>query len=193
MTIKTAVVGQFAKAGGWESAWSFTPEALPSPTTIREYVRERTEIGFEVFFGAEFAGVRFEGQPEYVVESALRCVDLLSKVHDHSSFFDRLAQRFNWSGLGDSFEFAEVGAVNAWKSVGPFRLNLKADVHVDEIWAEMLHSPVGLNRSHAKAIEFGANRPTPHWVGLPVSGPQAPFELDLSLFASALDRFRIDS
>jgi hypothetical protein len=85
--------------------------------------------------------------------------------------------------------FAEIGCVNAWRSVGALRM---APPHValcsgfEPLWRQLTAHPVGQNTRHAKAIEFGYEQPLAHWFGLPVSTPGEPHAVSEALLRQAL-------
>lgn len=67
---------------------------------------------------------------------------------------------------------------------------------VEQLWNDLISSPVGLNKTHPKAIEFAfANGDgTTHWIACPISDSTPPFNLDkdklfetLSLFCASRD------
>jgi len=64
-------LGQFAKSGSWEAAWSFDLSELPDPGAVRCYLAGAPEIAFEAFFDEAFFGIRFAGEPPMVESLAL--------------------------------------------------------------------------------------------------------------------------
>lgn len=173
-------LAQFAKGGQWETAWAFGIDALPSSEQVRDYLAGATEVAFEAFFDLAFFGIRLHGTAQETVRRAFQCVAAFENSVDGASFFADLSRRLELDTLGRDIAFAEVGAVNAWRSVGPFRIDRPSDLSdcFDALWRSLEASSVGRNVSHRKAIEFAYDLPAPHWFALPVSLPVAPFQLD---------------
>jgi hypothetical protein len=111
----------------------------------------------------------------------------LGHAVDGAAFFADLTRRLGLGALGREVAFAEVGAVNAWRSVGAFRIDRLGDVseRFDALWQALGASAVGRDVSHRKAIEFACEQPVPHWFALPVSQPVAPFALDAAALRDA--------
>ena len=78
--------------------------------------------------------------------------------------------------------------MNAWRSVGPFRLPSLPDAPGDmpDIWPLLMASALAEDTAHDKAIEFAATDPLPHWFGLPVSRPGFPRSISRRMLADAL-------
>jgi hypothetical protein len=75
------------------------------------------------------------------------------------------------------FVFAEIGAVEAWKSVGAFHIDdpKMALQDIDQLLLQVSESSVGKDTVHLKAIEFVFSNGdgTNHWIALPISeGPR---------------------
>ena len=67
-------------------------------------------------------------------------------------------------------EFAELGAVNAWKSTGPEVLWRRGDPLTPEALDAVLVRRDDLTTcSHPVAVEIAVARPRPCWVGITVS------------------------
>ncbi|MGN6649122.1 hypothetical protein [Trinickia sp.] len=173
-------LGQFAKNGQWETAWAFGRDEVPSFEHVRDYLDGATEVAFEAFFDSAFFGIRFCGTTQEITQRAFECVIALRNALDGASFFADLSTRLELDALGHDVSFAEVGAVNAWRSVGPFRIDRPYDLSdcFDTLWHALGASAVGSDVLHRKAIEFAYDRPVAHWFALPVSAPVAPFRLD---------------
>lgn len=159
---------QFAKDGVWEEAWSFPPDRLPSLPELEAYLDHRGEIAFEAFFGSAFFGARLSGAAPEVKAFSLKC---LKAVSAQASFFDTFMHETGCPVLGQKPDYAEIGCVNAWRSIGAFRL---IELHpaaseFELLWAAICDSPVGRDTVHAKAIEFAFEQPLAHWFGIPVS------------------------
>lgn len=173
-------LGQFAKGGQWETAWAFGIDALPSSEQVRNYLDGATEVAFEAFFDFAFFGIRLRGMTQETARRAFECVAAFKNSVDGASFFADLSRRLELDTLGRDVAFGEVGAVNAWRSVGPFRIDRLCDFseRFDVLWRSLGASSVGRDVLHRKAIEFAYDAPVPHWFALPVSLPEAPFQLD---------------
>ncbi|MBX3604617.1 MAG: hypothetical protein KF788_05075 [Piscinibacter sp.] len=176
---------QFAKDGAWEQAWAFAGGGLPPRSDLRAYLAGRTEIAFEAFFGRSFFGVRFVGEPAEVEAFAARCLDT-AEVRGPLEVFRR---RLGLPLLDEMPAFAEVGCVNAWRSVGAIRIWERGQPAMDfgTMWSAALRSAAGRDTSHAKAIEFAYESPLPHWLGLPVSEPHERNHLSAALLRDALN------
>lgn len=180
-------LAQFAKGGQWEAAWAFGIDNAPSPEQVRDYLDGTTEVAFEVFFDSAFFGIRLRGITQETARRAFECVAAFRNAVDGASFFADLSRRLELDTLGRDLRFAEVGAVNAWRSVGPFRIDRLGDFseRFDVLWHSLSASSVGDDGLHKKAIEFAYDLPVPHWFALPVSLPMAPFQLDSDLLREA--------
>ncbi|MGN6085233.1 hypothetical protein [Trinickia sp.] len=180
-------LAQFAKGGQWEAAWAFGIDDAPSPEQVRDYLDGATEVAFEAFFDFAFFGIRLRGIAQETVRRAVECVAAFRSAVDGASFFTDLSRRLELDTLGHDLKFVEVGAVNAWRSVGPFRIDRLIDFSegFDPLWRSLSASSVGSDVLHRKAIEFAYDLPVPHWFALPVSLPTAPFQLDSDLLREA--------
>ncbi len=181
--------GQFAKNGVWEDAWSFTADGLPDTASVDAYLGESTEVAFEAFFGDAFFGVRMAGSPSVIRAFADHCLQAMRAANQGEFLVEALGGLLQCGPLGEHLAFAEVGAVNAWRSVGAFRIDMPciAGHARDSVWAALQRSPVGHDAQHPKAIEFACEHPLPHWFGIPVSAWQAPYTLSLEMLNDALD------
>lgn len=175
---------QFAKDGLWEQAWSFPCDRPPSLPELDGYLAHRTEVAFEAFFGPAFFGVRLSGTTSEVKAFGIKCLNALSA---QSSFFDALRREIGCPGLGQKPDFAEIGCVNAWRSIGAFRMTeLPPTVSEFELlWSLVCDSPVGRDTDHAKAIEFAFKHPIEHWFGIPISVEGGPNLVSKTLLANA--------
>jgi hypothetical protein len=183
-------LAQFAKNGSWETAWAFTPETLPSETKVNAFLEHNNELAFEVFFGQAFLGVRFEAESDQVKKFALACIEAFKIARDATTFFEALGSQTGLNNFAQSLSFAEVGAVNAWRSVGAFEINNLLEPDLESIWQALQTSNVAANTTHVKAIEFACKQPIPHWLALPVSSLEPPFELQEKLIHQALELVR---
>lgn len=179
--------GQFAKGGRWEEAWQFKPSQAPDDAVI-QYLEGADEVAFELFFGPAFFGLRFRGTPDQVKFGALASVKAYRLCSADAPFFNLLSDFLNTEPWGQTVAFAEVGAVNFWKSVGPYRLPHldKAKDHPESIMQTLLQTTVGGNTEHPRALELGCDAPYPHWFGLPISSQTPPYALSYKLLSDAL-------
>lgn len=161
---------QFAKGGAWENAWLLPSGRLPSHSELVAYLAQSTEVAFEAFVGSSFFGARFNGS---ALEVEAFCVKCLQAVGARESFFGFFRQELGCPIPNQRPAFAEIGCVNAWRSVGAIRIP-GPQLSLSEftrLWHSVLDSPVGRNTRHAKAIEFAFEHPLAHWFGLPISAP----------------------
>jgi GNAT superfamily N-acetyltransferase len=178
-------LGQFAKQGAWESAWAFAIGELPSREQLQDYLGGTTEVAFEAFFGDAFFGLRLQGDAAEVEARAQACIAATADAAAGDGFIAALCRHLGCQGFGREVAFAEVGAVNAWRSVGAFRID---DPSPAMPWLHaLLRAPVALNTTHRKAIEFAAPHPLPHWFALPVSASAPPFAIEPALLRGALE------
>ncbi len=52
---------QFAKAGHWERAGAFAPDAVPSDAELEHYLAGKSEVAFESFYGDCYFKARVQG------------------------------------------------------------------------------------------------------------------------------------
>jgi hypothetical protein len=183
-------LAQFAKNGSWETAWAFKLETTPALNAITDFLEHTQELAFEVFFGHAFLGVRFEGEPDQVKIFALACVQAFEAARDASGFFEALGSQTGLNNFAQSFAFAEIGAINAWRSVGAFKILDLREPDLKTIWQELQPSSVAANTTQVKAIEFACKQPIAHWLALPVSSLEPPFALQEHLIRQALEFVR---
>ncbi|MBA4137037.1 MAG: hypothetical protein C0518_06955 [Opitutus sp.] len=179
---------QFARDGEWETAWSFAPDRAPGDADWQAYLAGRREVAFEVFFGAAFFGVRITGEEADVIARASACLAATHAARDGIAFFAELKRRTGLGLWGAKVDFAEIGAVNAWRTVGALRFDPQ-NADAETLLARLESSPLVRNRTHPKAIEFAFAAPVPHWFALPVSRAPA-HEFDAALLAAALASVR---
>lgn len=192
--VSTPTSGQFAKGGAWEHAWSFQSHCLPDPSRLHAYLGESTEVAFEAFFGDAFFGARIEGSASVIRSFADQCMQAMRAANHGECFLAAFSQHLQLGPLGDVLAFAEVGAVNAWRSVGALRIQAPRGALFDfeSVWDALERSPVGRDALHRKAIEFAFNHPLSHWFGISISAPDAPCKVSPSLLRDALLLFPSD-
>ena len=183
--------GQFAINGIWENTLSFKAHQPPSIDEIKTYFSDRNELAFELFFGELFFGVRFTGTPAYILELSEHCLKCMSIHSDLASFIKAVADHTLCGKLCHEMDYMEIGAVNAWKSIGSFRLPPLKDEPVDmnELWSEICTTPLAKDSKHPKAIEVAYNKPLHHWLGFPVSYQQQPYSLRKDLFLAIVQHY----
>ena len=72
---------------------------------------------------------------------------------------------------------AAVGAANAWRSVGPCPVPVSQPARVDAYWGLLSRTPVVANDTHHKVLEAVFTGPVAHWLAIPVSNPDPPYQL----------------
>lgn len=181
-------LGQFAKKGNWANAWRFSPQRLPSIREIAEYLANAEEISFEALFGSAFFGARFIGEPAYINDIGVRCVNALRGVAAGIGFFEAFSKSIGASVVGKGLACAEIGMVNSWHTDGPIVLAPPAQSPLppEALWQSISTSGLAANSSNRKAIEFVFNAPFLHWFALPLSdASDSSHMLNESLFRSA--------
>ncbi len=181
--------GQFAKDGAWESAWSFTADRPPTSGELDAFLADSAEVAFEAFFGGAFFGVRWTGPASEVRDRSRACVTAWETAVDGADFFSRLGRLTGLRGWGREVAFTEVGAVNAWRSVGAFRAPEPARAlrDFDGLWQALQRTPLAAEAAHPKAVELACEAPAPHWFALPVSSLAPPFEWRRDQLRQALE------
>ena len=185
---------QFAKSGEWETAWRFDHSSVPGESEIKKYLSGTTEAAFEIFFGEAFFGIRCDAGPAAVESFAINCVAAFSAAVTGDSFFKILSESLK-TPFGQKLGCAELGAVNAWKSVGAVWMSadqLKMGL-TDSLWAQIQASPLTADRGHPKALELIFTAPLTHWFGLPVSKNFPPYEMTRELLASVMQFSQISA
>jgi len=183
--------GQFALNGIWENALSFRVDKPPSIDELREYLAGGNELAFELFFGASFFGVRFIGTPAFVLELSQHCLICLNNSLDADSFIKAVGNHAFCGELCHEVTHMEVGAINAWKSVGSYLLPTPAQTlgNIDELWSEICATQLINDVKHPKAVEFAYTDPHPHWLGFPISIQQPPYSLSKEMLREVLQKF----
>ena len=142
-------------------------DQLPSHQDLISYLALSTEVAFEAFFGESFFGARMTGSPQEVETFSVKC---LEAARAQASFFPVFQRELGCPVGGQQPAFAEIGCVNAWRSVGAFYVSDLQGASADykQLWRSVQESTVGHDTLHAKAIEFAFERPVAHWFGVPV-------------------------
>jgi hypothetical protein len=170
---------QFAKNGVWEEALKL--EIPASKTILSDWLASASEdVALEIFFGeASFVGLRLK--PFHHEEELLHFCENPSIQHLHEIF--AAPDLF----LGKPY-FAELGVVNAWKSIGAKILWRQGEaIPTIENVAELLaDSPLWL-QSKPLALELSYTKPLGHWRAVPVSQKsETGYRLDLDALYQAL-------
>ncbi len=164
-------LGKMASGGEWERAENFLPGEYTSEDEVKRYLGSKEEIACEAFFGDTFFGARKRGRPDDLLRFVLDFNRAFASSTSGGDFFRRVEERPGIP-VGKGFLFAEVGAVDAWKSVGPFRIDdpCAALERFEELVSRLERSPAGLEHEHPKAVEFAfEGGGFEHWIALPVS------------------------
>jgi len=164
-------LGKMAAGGEWERAEVFQPGGFTSEAEVKRYLGSKDEIACEAFFGDTFFGARKRGRPDDLLRFVLDFNRAFASSTSGGDFFRRVEERPGIP-VGKGFLFAEVGAVDAWKSVGPFRIDdpCAALERFEELVSRLERSPAGLEHEHPKAVEFAfEGGGFEHWIALPVS------------------------
>jgi hypothetical protein len=158
--------------GEWEKAQIFERGALKNKEDARVLVAGQCEVACEAFFGDAFFGVRRRGVPDELVTFVWVFASRMANAKTGHIFFEHLTRELNIP-IAQKFKFAEVGAVDAWKSVGPFEIKnpLYALHNWDQFMTSLRASAVWREQEHVKAVEFAFDNGdgTTHWFALPVS------------------------
>ncbi len=183
-------LGQFAKNAIWEYAWSFNACNPPSIKELKSYIEGVNEVAFELFFGASFFGMRLEGTSSYLLELTTHCLECMYNSIDFDSYVSALGNHPQCGTLCNEITHIEVGAVNAWKSVGSFIMPKpsQALIEFDKLWPLLCSVQLSQDVDHLKAVELTYSEPVEHWVGIPVSLQEAPYSLSKDMFVDVLKK-----
>lgn len=175
-----APILQAAPDGKWEKA-VFIGESDDAAAILEAMSRDATHIGLEVMWpGYAFVGTGWlagewrKGVP--VVSRTLAAAP--------SSIAEGLAALLD-SAHGDApprygARFAQLGAVNAWDSVGAEALWRAGEAYSrDAVEAILDRRPdLAMTCAHPVAVEFGLTGDLPAWVAFYVSQPGKPIDRD---------------
>ena len=188
---KPPSIGQFAKDGNWENALSFEMDNPISFDELKAYLATSTEIAFELFFDDSFFGIRFEGESNRVLELSEHCLACLHNISDFNTFIAALEAHPAIGKLCQEVSHVEIGAVNAWKSIGSFVMPLPAQAlaNIDEVWSNSALTHLKNEDKHPKAVEIAYAAPYPHWLGFPISTKEHPYALSKVMLTEVLRKF----
>jgi hypothetical protein len=163
---------QVAVAGRWEEARRLRTPA--SAARARSLLRDAAPAGAELAVEREWLGYplvfvgarRAQGEP---ADFEARAVDVaVSDRADPALTLAVLA-----GGPPAELEHVELGAANAWRSVGPLRLWTRGEPHVAGTLAARLRDHPGLARCEVPvALAIAFRRPRECWIGVEVSEPR---------------------
>lgn len=160
----------------------------PTRSAVASYLDGSEELAFEVFFGDAFFGARLEGTPSAVEQFAQDCVAAFAQAAHGRAFFTALQAARNWTELGRTALFTEVGAVNAWRSIKSHKMPppKQAIGDFDSLWSGIEQTALAADTTHKKALEFAYDNPVNHWFALPVNDRQATNRLGRTELMKAL-------
>jgi hypothetical protein len=170
---------QFAKNGHWEEALRL--EIPASKAILSDWLASASEdVALEIFFGeASFVGLRLK--PFHHEAELMRFCENPSIEHLRGIF----ATPELFLGKPD---FAELGVVNAWKSIGAKILWRQGEaIPTLENLVEMLADSPLQTAAKPLALELGYTKPLPHWRAVPVSEKsELGYHLNLDALYQAL-------
>ncbi|EGG94303.1 hypothetical protein IMCC1989_106 [gamma proteobacterium IMCC1989] len=178
--------GQFAINGDWENPICFLPSSVSEIDALIDTLKGSDSISFEAFFGTHFIGVRNNDKTSSGA-FIKNCINAVSNSESGEGLLEQLALVFNVPILGQSFNFAELGAEGIWNTLGGIKLELSDSESLSEpTWECIVNSHVYKNTSHIKAIELACDGDYHHWIAIPVSKPDFPFKVERKLVEVAI-------
>lgn len=174
---------QIAADGDWETATVLPVAADPSDvvTCIGQVAATaQSDLAVEVLWPGEvFVGARWSSRERDAAgDGATRAqaaVTAAGTAADTAASTPPVrAALLALLGAEPSLEpdFAEVGAVNAWASIGPLRVWRAGEAFAPTVVDELLAARPDLTQcAHPVAVELAADHPRPCWVGITVSTP----------------------
>ena len=194
-TVMTVPVLQVAADGQWETA-----EAVPAtsnPAAARMVIEQvaraaRNDVAVEILWpGQAFVGVQWPAASwQQAADAASRSVIVLATDSPRSPSQPVEAGLLALLGSmpGTDLDYVELGAVNAWHSIGPEPLWRPGMVlTADAAESVPLRRPDLASCSHPLAVELGTMNPQPCWIGINVSTGTGPVhQLDPHLLNNVL-------
>jgi hypothetical protein len=172
---------QFAANGIWEDALRL--EIPVNKAVLSDWLATASDdVALEVFSGeAAFIGLRLK--PFQHLSQLLHLCDNPSIETIRTIF--AAPQLFR--GKPD---FAELGVVNAWKSVGAVKLWQQGKtIPTLESLEKLLENSILWTQAKPLALEFAYIKPLPHWRAVPVSEKiQNDYRLNLALLHQVLSQ-----
>jgi hypothetical protein len=167
---------QVAVAGRWEEARSI--DMPTDPGSARSLVRDAGAPGADVAVEAEWLGhpLVFVGarRAQEDAPEERRLEDDVARLAELDPVEPAVALAALAGGPPAELRHVELGAANAWRSVGPMRLWTKGDSRPPASTAARLHERPTLARCIAPvALEVTFGRPRECWIGVEVSEPSA--------------------
>lgn len=195
--VTVAPVLQVAADGRWETAKVVPMGGDPAHarTVVAQVARSaRDDVAVEFLWPTQaFVGARWptDSWRQAVVVADRRNLVLSSGDYmpqDHVIEAGLLALLD--TAPSPDLEFVELGAVNAWQSVGPQRLWRRGDVLTDSVLESTLSRRPDLTScAHPVAVELCVTHPQPCWVGIYISTGSDPIHhLDRRALKSILGR-----
>jgi len=182
--LKKPSLAQFAVDGIWEEAFSFMQGKEPNDEILEKKFLDKDDLAFEAFFDNSFFGLR--NNSKYTsLEFSKICTKNFSICSNGYELLKNLAVDLESEPFFNKLEFLELGAVNAWRSVGSVKFELN---NLANSWHQLLKAPVFKDEKHLKVIELAYNGTFKHWYALPVSKKDPPYDIDRELFDSVLGK-----
>jgi hypothetical protein len=197
MKVTTRPVLQIAADGCWERARVVEAADLSTtgPTAVREVASAaRRDVAVEVLWpGQAFVGVRWPAaQADEAAAAASRTDGVLSRQGGVAapSIIEAALVALLGATPSPDLERAELGAVNAWASVGPEVLWRNGDAWTpQDLDALVAGRPDLCVCARPVAVELVVSRPRACWVGVVVSnGPGPDHHLDRQALDAVLRR-----
>ena len=168
-SVTTAPVLQVAADGRWETTAvvPVTGEPVRARTVLARVARAaRDDVALEILWpGQAFVGVRW---PVGSWEEAAAAVDRSFRLPSLTVETGLLALLGTTPGA--ALEFVELGAVNAWRSVGPEVLWRWGEPRPERLVGPALaRRPDLADCPHPLAVELAVTTPRACWVGLHLS------------------------
>lgn len=164
-SLTAAPVLQVAADGQWETAQVVTGAPARARTVVEQVARAaRDDVAVEILWpGQAFVGVRWPA------ESWAEAAAAVSRSSPRRTLEAGLLALLGTTP-GSDLEFVELGAVNAWRSMGPEPLWRPGDRRAERLIGPALtRRPDLATCAHPLAVELAVTTPRPCWVGLYLS------------------------
>ncbi len=174
---------QLAADGRWESCVAFSVGS-DTMAAAQQLSSGAKFLAMEVMWpGQAFVGTGWPAEHWSEAGSAAERVLAAAASTAEEAFTALLGEK-----PSDTIESAELGAVNAWLSVGPEPLWLQADPTVTP---HLPSRPELTLCTHPVAVEFGLSGSKPQWAAVVVSDPEGSMHrLNPAKFAAAMSILR---
>lgn len=173
---------QIAQNGIWEDAVKIIPNGAYTtpPTLVQRIENMAQDIAIEAFFkdtdnNFYFLGIRIETFPKDTQKIIIQT--LLNNTEPHSTL-DDIALRIQKALTMDDFlsntpDLLEIGAEGFWKSYGSYVV-WNTDSALASITDIEQHAPQLLKPfKRPMMLELAWKKPTPYWLGIPISSKNA--------------------